>query len=91
MFLDCSNFPSIYHKNLRKMVIFDSLGQYLHQMKAENISNLNLISKYKICFEIFAEILHFIIFHLFFQKFFFKIQIFQKISRLTSEFKFITH
>ena len=60
-------------------------------MKAENISNSYFVSKYKICFEIFAEISYFVFFHSFFSIFLFKIQIFQKTSKLTLDFKFISH
>ena len=60
-------------------------------MKAENISNSNFVSKYEICSDIFAEISYFVSYHTFFSNFFFKIQISQKISKLTLELEFISH
>ena len=48
-------FSSFRYHNFWKFVIFDLHGQYVHQMKAENILNSYLTSKNTICFEKFAK------------------------------------
>ena len=42
-------FSSFRYYNFWKFVIFDLHGQYVHQMKAENILNANLTEKNTIC------------------------------------------
>ena len=76
-------FPDFRYYNFWKFTIFYLNGQYVHQMKAENILNSDLTQKNTICCEKICKKFFFQNFRLIFDRIFFETQNFRKIFYTT--------